>query len=161
MDTIAANRRKEQMITDDSAFDRLREDEELEASNEILADIGDFSDGYHTFNGLYDHRCALFVALMVSCPAISWRSRLHADGTGWGGWCVGGMDLPTGTITYHLPDSDWHLLDDSGVRTLERAPEWGGHTSADVVTRIKEWVRGPDLPDVTKMSTAELERLCE
>jgi hypothetical protein len=111
-------------------------------SGEECKGSGEVSDGYHTFNEMYDHRCALFVALMVACPAISWRSRLHAGGTGSEGWWIGGMDLPAGTITYHLQDSDWHLLDRSGVRTLDRAPEWDGHTSADVAMRIKRWAGG-------------------
>lgn len=101
---------------------------------------GQASDGYHTFDELYDHRCTLFVALMRAYPALSWRSRLHADGTGWDGWWIGGMDLSSGTVTYHLPDSAWGLLDGAnGIRTLDMAPEWDGHTSEDVLLRLKGW----------------------
>jgi hypothetical protein len=100
---------------------------------------GDVSDGHHTFDELYEHRCTLFAALMISHPACSWRSRLHADGSSWDGWWIGGIDLHGGTITYHLPEEKWALLDGTAVRTLDRAPEWDGHTSEDVVRRLTVW----------------------
>lgn len=107
--------------------------------NQAVPVTGETSDGYHTFNELYEHRCTLFVALMRAYPFLSWRSRAHADGSVWDGWWIGGMNLHTGTVTYHLPESAWNLLDDTEVETLERAPEWDGHTSADVVQRLREW----------------------
>lgn len=97
----------------------------------------DISDGYHTFTELYDHRVALFIALIKSHRDISWCSRLHADGTMFDGWFIAGMDLPTGTITYHLPDEAFSELDD--VAILERAPEWDGHTPDLVVKRLIAW----------------------
>jgi hypothetical protein len=49
------------------------------------------------------------------------------------------MNLPTGMITYHLPlDHFWSKLDD--INELEYAPEWDGHTSDDVITRLFEWM---------------------
>jgi hypothetical protein len=107
----------------------------------IECETGAVSDGYHTFDELYAHRCALFVALMAASPDIAWASPLHSDGTGIRGWIIAGMDLPTGMITYHLPTSFDTLLLDAGVRILERAPAWDGHTSADVVERLTAWVR--------------------
>ena len=80
---------------------------------------GEISDGYHTFDELYEHRCVLFIALMRSNPGISWRSQQHADGSMDEGWFVAGMELPSGAVTYHLPQRDWALLDGGGVRTLE------------------------------------------
>ncbi len=109
----------------------------------------EISDGYHTFGELYDHRCLLFVALMQAHPALAWRSRLHDDGSGHPGWWVGGMRLPTGDISYHLPDTFWSLLNDTAVRTFERAPLWDGHTSADVLIRLRRWLElhnGQPLP---------------
>lgn len=120
-----------------NAFLRCREEARTALKvTEHLQD-GDVTDGYHTFSELYAHRCALFVALMRSHPEISWRARFHADGTGCEGWWIGGMELPTGTITYHLADADWATAD--GIRTLERAPEWDGHTASGVVQRLRSW----------------------
>ncbi len=104
------------------------------------ADRGNISDGYHTFNELYDHRCHLFVALMRSHPKLSWRAYENSDGSSNGDWFIAGMRLPTGDISYHLPLWMWemlHMLD--GIKTLQRAPEWDGHTSADVVKRLAAW----------------------
>jgi hypothetical protein len=104
-----------------------------------VGEAGQVSDGYHTFNELYDHRIALFIALMKSHPEISWRANNHADGSSYEGWFIAGMHLPTGDISYHLPDDKWTLLDGVGIATTNRAPEWDGHTPADVVRRLNEW----------------------
>jgi len=102
------------------------------------ADIGETSDGYHTFNELYEHRHALFLALCRAHRTGGWCSRVHHDGSSMPGWFIAGISEVSGlTITYHLPDRLW----DDAVRTchvLERAPEWDGHTSKDVIERIKQ-----------------------
>jgi hypothetical protein len=38
-------------------------------------DMGDVSDGYHTFNELYEHRHMLFLMLMYSRCQDAWYSR--------------------------------------------------------------------------------------
>ena len=110
-------------------------------SNELRlpCDVGDVSDGFHTFNELYDHRQTLFVALANRVSTKAWKSRLHADGTMFEGpedWFIAGLRLPSGDITYHLEGRFWDLL---RVEELECAPEWDGHTPEDVVTRIRDW----------------------
>lgn len=107
----------------------------------IPCDVGEVSDGYHSFNELYEHRCALFCALMKSRPDnVSWVSKAHNDGSSMAGWFIAGMNLPTGTVTYHLPESMWEIACLTSARVLDRAPKWDGHTSADVVKRLKDWV---------------------
>ena len=98
-------------------------------------ETGKISDGYHTFDELYEHRCHLFAALMRSNPELSWRANNHEDGTMYGGWFVAGMHLPTGDISYHMPISMWEMLDDVGIATSNRCPKWDGHTTYDVVDR--------------------------
>lgn len=102
-----------------------------------MSETGKISDGHHTFDELYEHRHALFLALVRSHKPLAWRSKRHADGKGFSGWFIAGLRLPTGMITYHLPKSLWE--DFNGVETLDRAPEWDGHTPADVVTRLNTW----------------------
>lgn len=106
-----------------------------------MADVsGTTSDGYHTFDELYEHRHALFLALCRRIagqrPDRVWRSTLHYDGTSFTSWFVMGIDrLPGEQITYHLP---MYLWDETNfATTLERAPEWDGHTPTDVVVRLK------------------------
>jgi hypothetical protein len=104
------------------------------------SDVGNISDGYHTFNELYDHRCILFIALMRSNPEISWRANNHdEEPSSLEGWFIAGMHLPTGDITYHLPVDMWNLLDNKGIQTSLRAPKWDGHTPSDVVNRLTKW----------------------
>lgn len=100
-----------------------------------MVNAGEMSDGYHTFNELYDHRIALFIALCRQLGDEVWRSRLHSDGTGFEGWFVLGINSDPGSqITYHLPDNKWDEC--KFAATLDRAPQFDGHTSADVVSRL-------------------------
>lgn len=104
-----------------------------------VSTIGEVSDGYHTFNELYDHINHLFIALMMSHPSISWRANCHSDGSAYRGWFIAGMFLPTGDISYHLPLKMWEMLDGVRIGTTNLAPKWDGHTPADVVKRLAEW----------------------
>jgi len=108
-------------------------------------DTNKISDGYHTFGELYDHRIALFMALCSSIPYGKytdnlevWKSKLHHDGTTYDGWFIMGIGKNNGEqISYHLPMSKWDECNDPCIRELAKAPEWDGHTSSDVLERLK------------------------
>lgn len=103
---------------------------------------GKITDGCHTFDELYAHRSALFVALMMSHPEISWVADLHDDGTAFDGFFIAGMDLPTRQVTYHLKRDPWLDIIDKGmapVRHTTHAPTWDGHTPAETLERIIGW----------------------
>lgn len=102
-----------------------------------VADSGKISDGYHTFEELYAHRIMLFISLMKCNKHISWKSKLHSDGTSFDGWFVAGMKLVSGDITYHIPDKFWDVLGD--IDTPDRAPHFDSHTSNDVIKRLNSW----------------------
>lgn len=104
----------------------------------IDGDAQDVSDCYHTFRELYAHRCLLFIAFMKSHPKMSWRSLRHSDGSTHEGWFIAGMRIPSGDITYHLPEDLWYALE--GIEEKRMAPEWDGHTPADVLERLTNWV---------------------
>lgn len=98
------------------------------------------SDGYHTFGELYEHRITLFIALCKALSNISnypvWRSFSHHDGSAFKGWFIMGMEFEPGKqISYHLPHNKWDECE--FAQTLEKAPEWDGHTSNDVLERLK------------------------
>jgi hypothetical protein len=110
-------------------------------------DTNKISDGYHTFGELYEHRIILFISLCrelqltddASCSPSRydiWRSKKHHDGSTFDGWFIMGIRKVAGMqISYHLPMSKW---DETGFcDTDERAPEWDGHTSNDVLERLK------------------------
>lgn len=103
-------------------------------------EVGQVSDGYHTFDELYDHRCNLFLLSMMQMPKDSWWSNKHSDGEQWDGWFIAGINLPTGVITYHLPTELYEVVAATGAKELEFAPEWDGHTSSDVIERIQKYV---------------------
>ncbi len=109
----------------------------LTAQQPVRGEItGETSDGYHTFNELYEHRHILFLAVLKAHPNKAWRSKLHADGTMFDEWFIAGLDTPSGQATYHLPIRMWHLF--AGIKELENAPQWDGHTSEDVLVRIRD-----------------------
>lgn len=94
-------------------------------------DIGDVSDGFHTFNQLYHQRAMLFAALVNQNRDISWKSRKHEDGGPCfgGGWFVVTIATPAGPYGYHYEDKYWDLFN---CKELEQAKHWDGYTEKDV-----------------------------
>jgi hypothetical protein len=107
------------------------------------ADTNMISGGNHTFDQLYAYCVAMWVNL---CGSISkqasgpyvWRSREYADGRAVEpGWFMLGMNKePESQITYCVPESEWPNCEFAD--TLDKAPEWDGHTSNDVLLRLKK-----------------------
>jgi hypothetical protein len=105
-------------------------------------DTNKISDGHHTFGELYEHRIALFILL---CRTLKnawgdespiWKSKKHSDGSSFDGWFILGIYKEMGNqVTYHLPISKWDEC--IFAEELETAPEWDGHTSNDVLERLK------------------------
>lgn len=105
-------------------------------------DPNQVSDGFHTFGELYEMRCALTAALfsvindsgVSPSPVKSWR---HSDGglCFGGGWFIVFVELPwdLGQVSFHYPEKDWDKFD---ILEVERAPEWDGHSSEDVINRL-------------------------
>jgi hypothetical protein len=114
---------------------------------EPVAIDGNTSDGYHTFNELYEFRKAYNAALFNEwatggkCSVHkSWR---HHDGElcFGGGWFIVVAVLPNGQISNHYEAKDWDLFD---VPETERALfEFDGHTRIDVVARLKAYTIPP------------------
>ena len=104
-------------------------------------DMGDVSDGYHTFNELYDHRAKLFAVICYEHKDRAWKSKLHHDGSMYDGMFIVGIDTPLGQVTYHYDvEPYWWLFN---VKELDKAPEWDGHTPEDAINRIHSisWVK--------------------
>lgn len=109
--------------------DKLTHENICKAYN--IPDIGEFSDGYHTFNGLYKQRMILFAVLVKTYKDRAWKSWKHEDGLDCfgGGWFIVGIDTPDGTYTYHYEAKDWDRFD---CQILEKAKHWDGHDEFDV-----------------------------
>lgn len=96
-----------------------------------ISDIGEMSDGYHTFNSLYRQRLILTAALVKAHKDKAWKSFAHADGEPCfgGGWFIVGFDTKDGQYTYHYEEKYWDLFE---CEALIFAKEWDGHTDEDV-----------------------------
>lgn len=105
---------------------------------------GNTSDGYHTFDELYEYR-KVFNALLFN----QWvkdglyqvhKSERHSDGElcFGGGWFIVVAQLPTGQISNHYKMEDYDLF-----RCAERefANEYDGHTPVDVLDRMYGMLR--------------------
>ena len=113
---------------------------------ENFVDVGEVSDGFHTFNQLYEHRNLLFCFLLTLIYRENlskfhvWKALKHSDGTMFdsnnGDWFIAGLTDETGSrqITYHMSKSRyWGLLD---IPEREFAPEYDGHSPDDVLERL-------------------------
>ena len=100
-----------------------------------VKDIGELSDGFHTFNALYEQRMILFAALVRAYKDKAWKSYRHEDGEYCfgGGWFIVGIDTPEGSYTYHYENKYWDIFD---CVDLPRGKHWDGHTEADAETRL-------------------------
>lgn len=95
---------------------------------------GDTSDGYHTFDELYDHRAKLFSVIVRCFKDRAWKSKIHHDGTMYDGMFIVGVDTSQGQATYHYDiDPYWDIFD---CKELVCAPEWDGHTPEQAISRI-------------------------
>lgn len=90
----------------------------------------DISDGYHTFDELYDHRCLLFVNLCLMQPEKC--AYKHDDD--FGDWFCLYLETPKGQVSYHIPHKLLKLVDSK----IKCDPDyvWDGHTSAQVLERL-------------------------
>lgn len=135
-----------------ATVDRV-DDALIENANEVAehrktesGKTGSVSDGYHTFDELYAHRGSLFIALCAEVDArmptgYVWRSKKHSDGTMFDGWFVMGIGTEPGEqITYHLPIERWPDTEQVGIKR-PTAPVFDGHTSDDVLERLKRFAR--------------------
>lgn len=107
-------------------------------------DMGEVSDGYHTFNELYEYRL-LYNASMFNEFAKQnlydvHKSKRHYDGEipfGDPNWFIVMAELPTGQISNHYEMKDWDLFD---IPEKAIANEWDGHTPKDVAERLRRFL---------------------
>ena len=109
-----------------------------------MTDLWNFSDGYHTFNELYDYR-RVYNAMIVNEYAKqglynvhkSWKHNDWEECFG-GGWFVVQMDLPTGQISNHYEAQYW---DEFKCEAREVSDAWDGgigRRASDTV--LQDWL---------------------
>lgn len=121
--------------------------EKLDAIRKLIEPVveidGDTSDGYHTFDELYEFRMLYNAALFNEWAARGvynvHKSLRHGDGGECfgGGWFIVMAQLPTGQISNHYKTDHWDLFT---VPERAWADEWDGHTSADVASRLRDYL---------------------
>ena len=123
--------------------DEMRAREEAICKVAKVSNIGEVSDGFHTFNALYEQRMILFAALVKAYKDKAWKSYRHEDGEFCfgGGWFIVGIDTPAGSYTYHYENKYWDMFD---CVDLPRGKHWDGHTEADAETRLLSLETGAD-----------------
>ncbi len=90
---------------------------------------GDISDGYHTFDELYEHRCLLFINLCLMDKDNCFLKKDHYKG-----WdCIYWLS-PSGQISYHVPVSMRPLYEKTFLATPR---DYDGHESKDVIFRLR------------------------
>lgn len=104
-------------------------------------DMGEVSDGYHTFNELYYYRM-LYNAAFFNLLPKEWvhKSKRHHNGEECfgGGWFIVMANLPTGQISNHYELKDWDLFQ---IPEKEFADEWDGHTPQEAAERLYKYLQ--------------------
>lgn len=113
--------------------DKINSDIKVAKAAGVL-DANLISDGHHTFGELYEHRIRLFIALCRICGEDPINKSVWIKPVV-DGWFIIGIGRKKGKqISYHLPEKYFEECNDIAT---PYAPEWDGHSSEDVLERLK------------------------
>lgn len=113
---------------------------EIKSLQQEQVDMGEVSDGYHTFNELYYYRMLYNAAFFNLLPKewVHKSKRHHTEECFGGGWFIVMANLPTGQISNHYELKDWDLFK---VPEKEFADEWDGHTPQEAAERLHRYLQ--------------------
>lgn len=103
----------------------------------------DMCDAYHSMEELYEFRklynAALFNAWSSAGMYDTHKSWRHSDGElcFGGGWFIVVATTPFGDISNHYPEDSWDFFN---IEERDKAKEWDGHTSVDVLDRLAKTI---------------------
>ena len=114
---------------------------------QVCDSFEEVSDGYHTFNELYNYRMAynaLWLKDMDENLLKEYdvhKSKRHSDGElcFGGGWFVVVIELPTGQVTNHYEEKYWDMFK---IPEKETANVWDGHTPQEAYDRMLNYLNG-------------------
>lgn len=115
------------------------------AKNQVVSsdDMNFVSDGYHTFEELYNYRRVYNAALFNEWARQGLydvhKSKLHSDGKEpfGGGWFIVMADLPTGQISNHYELKFW---DEFKIPIKKYANVWDQHTPDEALKRLEQFI---------------------
>lgn len=137
----------------------------LERIKNLFRKEGKITDGYHTFDELYDYRMlysAAFFNYLAYLPGnpynvhISFRT---PDGEYWdnGHWFIVVANLPTGQVSEYYKVSDLYFFEYVPIRS--RIDVWVDHTPEDAKERIARYIRKYQFRDCRQVKTLKQNRL--
>ena len=104
----------------------------------------ELTDGYHTMGELYNHRHTLlagFVNLLhennTNAMTEVFKSLHHSDGTMFEEMFIVMGYLDGKQFSYHVENRCWDMFK---IPEQDKADEWDGHTSEDVLRIIQDWI---------------------
>jgi hypothetical protein len=146
-DKVELDLSNRELIQEDGKWFVVKKKKEYPKTLEKLEDMedkGNISDGYHTFNELYEYRllynASMFNELAKQGLYDVHKSKKHSDGTipfGDENWFIVQAELPTGQISNHYEMKDWELFH---VPEKEKANHYDGHTPQDVAKRLRDFL---------------------
>ena len=89
------------------------------------------SDGYHTFEELYEHRVVIYIKLVKLAQQLGHKAAWKPH---YPGWPVLFLETPAGQISYHFPEKFLPTVD--GFIPRDDNHVWDGHESLDVISRL-------------------------
>lgn len=96
-----------------------------------VTDLSRVSDGYHTMQELYDHRCLLWICLCLRSPDYCYLKLDHYEG-----WFLLGMYKHYGIqISYHCPNKYLDLV--KNKIKVDNNVTWDEHKPNDVLIRLE------------------------
>lgn len=103
---------------------------------------GDLSDGYHTFDELYEHGCLLFLTWLVEeKTCFKGRRAVYYLPDHFDGWDLVATNIGQKQISYHVPAKYRDILEKHFVPKSDLESIWDGHTAADVARRLEGRLR--------------------
>ena len=101
--------------------------------NKTFKIIGnDISDGYHTFDELYEHRVLLYILAIKGLPEKAYVKLDHYEG-----WDCIYQYINGNQISYHVPVKYRDLY--ISECEVDNEHTYDGHTSQDVLNTIKNY----------------------
>ena len=97
--------------------------------------VGQVSDGCHTFDELYDHRCMLWLHVLAANKDKAFKTLRDLDNNEMAGWFIAGMNTVYGQLSYHLPLRLWNS---ANITEIPCNSGYDGHCSQDVLYRLRQ-----------------------
>lgn len=102
---------------------------------------GDMSDGHHTFDELYEHRCLLFLTWLVEIRELGAVRQVFFLKDHFPGWDLVSTTVGIAPISYHVPAKYREVLEKHFKEYCDLEKFYDGHTSADVLHRLELHLR--------------------